>query len=168
MAGSTRLAAIRSWAILRSGRRSRAAADRHSPERRVTLYRAGKNGIDADLDAPVQKGDVLFVTVWALADLVRRRGCSAASSLSCHDRLSLNSNILAAIRNCKQQARILPFRQSTRGQNCDELLRSRNCSQGSTSRVRRKHKGRRGEAHGDNDAGRSRGSRIRSHRRGRP
>jgi hypothetical protein len=69
----------------------------------VTLYRAGKNGIDADLDAPVQKGDVLFVTVWALADLVRRRGCSAASSLSRHDRLSLNSNILAAIHNCKQQ-----------------------------------------------------------------
>lgn len=30
-------------------------------ERRVTLYRAGKNGVDADLDEPVQQGDVLFI-----------------------------------------------------------------------------------------------------------
>jgi polysaccharide biosynthesis/export protein len=30
-------------------------------ERRVTLYRAGKNGVEADLESPVRKGDVLFV-----------------------------------------------------------------------------------------------------------
>lgn len=30
-------------------------------ERRVTLYRAGKNGVEADLEGPVHKGDVLFV-----------------------------------------------------------------------------------------------------------
>lgn len=30
-------------------------------ERRVTLYRSGKNGVEANLEAPIQKGDVLFV-----------------------------------------------------------------------------------------------------------